>query len=466
MVGGDQRHAAFLSDSVRHTAHAGVNGFHSRDRRVEHAGVADHVAVGEVQNDHVILLGMDCFHQLVRYFIGAHFRLHVVSGNLRALHQDAVLTVILLFHAAVEEERHMGVFLRLGNAELFEALLGDVLAEGVHQRLRLEGHLHVRHRGVILRHADVSKREEAVFALEAGEVRVDKGAGDLAGAVGTEVEEDHRVVRLDLAASGAHNRHDKLVGHVVGVGVGHGLHRVAALHALAVYHRGIRLFDAIPAVVTVHGVVAAHDRRDLSDADLAELFAAGGDEVLAGAGRHVTAVEQGMDVNLLQAVTLGQLHKAVKMGDVAVHAAVGEQADQVQSGVVFLRVFHGGEERLVLKEGAVLDRLRDAGQLLIHDAARADVRVADFTVAHLAVRQAHVHTGRADLGQRVRGKQAVKVRFLGRGDRVPLRRGNAEAVEDHKQKRFLSHGNQSSCLIRRRGRPSNAGLDAPSCTFV
>jgi hypothetical protein len=34
-------------------------GLHGLDRRVEHAGVADHVAVGVVDHDHVITLVLD-----------------------------------------------------------------------------------------------------------------------------------------------------------------------------------------------------------------------------------------------------------------------------------------------------------------------------------------------------------------------------------------------------------------------
>ena len=54
----------------------------------------------------------------------------------------------------------------------------------------------------------------------------------------------------------------------------------------------------------------------------------------------------------------------------------------------------------VLEEIAVLNRLGDAGQLLIYDAACTDIGVTDLGVAHLAVRQTDVQTGCADIGQR------------------------------------------------------------------
>ena len=40
------------------------------------------------------------------------------------------------------------------------------------------------------------------------------------------------------------------------------------MHAFAVYHGGVGLFHTVPAVVAVHGVIAARDGGDLAHADL------------------------------------------------------------------------------------------------------------------------------------------------------------------------------------------------------
>ncbi len=66
----------------------------------------------------------------------------------------------------------MGVFLGLGNAKLSQPIFGKILAEGVFQRLRFVGHLHIGHGGVVLGHAHIGEREEALFALETGKIRV------------------------------------------------------------------------------------------------------------------------------------------------------------------------------------------------------------------------------------------------------------------------------------------------------
>ena len=75
----------------------------------------------------------------------------------------------------------------------------------------------------------------------------------------------------------------------------------------------------------------------------------------------------------------------------------------MQVRIVFLGVLHRGEKSLVLKEIPVADGFADAGQLLVNDAARADVGVADLGVAHLPVREADVHAGSADFRHGVIG---------------------------------------------------------------
>ena len=121
----------------------------------------------------------------------------------------------------------------------------------------------------------------------------------------------------------------------------------------------------------------------------------------------------------------------------AVHAAVGQQAHKVQRLAVVLGVVHGLQQGLVLIHVAVLGGLGDAGQLLVDNAARADVGVAHFAVAHLAVGQAHVHAGGANLGVGVLSEDFVHVGMLCRGNGVALGGGDAKAIENHQNKRFF-----------------------------
>ncbi len=77
---------------------------------------------------------------------------------------------------------------------------------------------------------------------------------------------------------------------------------------------------------------------------------------------------------------------------VAVHAAVREQAPQMEVAVVFPAVIHRGHQRFVLKKVSVLDGLRDPGQILKDDPSRAHVHMAHLRVAHLPVGKSHVKT--------------------------------------------------------------------------
>ena len=93
--------------------------------------MADHVAVGEVQNDHVVLVLIDAGKYCVSHFIGAHFGLQIEGRNLlrgRRRNQDAILAGEGALFAAVEEERDVRVLLRFGDAQLGLAALGQVFA--------------------------------------------------------------------------------------------------------------------------------------------------------------------------------------------------------------------------------------------------------------------------------------------------------------------------------------------------
>ena len=85
----------------------------------------------------------------------------------------------------------------------------------------------------------------------------------------------------------------------------------------------------------------------------------------------------------------------------AVHAAVGEQPQQVQPPARRRGLGKGLAQDGVFLEVAILDRLVDAREVLVNDAAGAQVEVADFAVAHLAGGQADIQAAGAQGGARV-----------------------------------------------------------------
>ena len=116
---------------------------------------------------------------------------------------------------------------------------------------------------------------------------------------------------------------------------------------------------------------------------------------------NVPAVEKAVHVHFFQSLPLRQLQKGVKVGDVRMHAARGEQAVEVQFLMVFQRAVRRVVEFFVFKKFAVFDLLGDAGEFLIDDSARSHVEVPHLAVSHLPVGKAHIPPARAEQGGRI-----------------------------------------------------------------
>ena len=70
------------------------------------------------------------------------------------------------------------------------------------------------------------------------------------------------------------------------------------------------------------------------------------------------------------------------------HAAVAQQAHQMQP--VRARMLHGSQQDGIAEELTRRDHQVDARHIHMDDAARADVQMPHFAVAHLAFGQSHV----------------------------------------------------------------------------
>ena len=131
----------------------------------------------------------------------------------------------------------------------------------------------------------------------------------------------------------------------------------------------------------------------------------------------------------------------------AVHAAVGQEAQDVQRAALCKRVVHGLDVGRVFKEAAIVDGVRYPGQVLVHHAARANVGVADLGVAHLSLWQTHVQAGGGQLGVRAAGQEFVHDGGLGRPDRVTCVLGADAVTVEYQQccgSYFIIHGSSSA----------------------
>ncbi len=119
-------------------------------------------------------------------------------------------------------------------------------------------------------------------------------------------------------------------------------------------------------------------------------------------------------------------------------AAVAAETHQVQP-VTGAGVMHGGEQHGVRVELAVRDHVVDASDVHVDHAAGADVEMAHFAVAHLAIGQADVRA--RGVHQRVGeiAQQHVVSRLARGGDRVAFEGGReTPAVEDGEDEWLVS----------------------------
>ena len=265
--------------------------------------------------------------------------------------------------------------------------------EGIGDLFLLKGHRLVGDGLIVFRKAHIGEIPDPL-SLKAGKLRIAESSGDLPGAVGAEVEEDNGISLLDGGCRPAvllhHRGKHKLIGLAVVVGSLYGSGGIlSAVDALSQSQGPVGFLHPIPAVIPVHGVVASGDHAYFSYAQFFHLVCQLLHIALAGFRRGVPSIQEAVHVDFLKAMSFSQLQQAEHMGDVAVHAAVGEQAVHMQGGAFLLSVLYCPQQFFVFKEIPVLNGLGDAGQFLIHDAAGAHVQMSHLGVAHLALRQSH-----------------------------------------------------------------------------
>ncbi len=228
----------------------------------------------------------------------------------------------------------------------------------------------------------------------------------LAGPVGAEVVEEAGVAVLDhrerLAVGPlAYERQDELVGDLLAVGP----RRVVLLdrggevvdqRALAAREHLPGDLQPLPALVTVHGVVAPDRRAELADADLRELGRDLPQVTGRRLGRRVAPVEEGVPDDLGEPAPLRQLADGVGVLERGVDVAGAGETEQVQRPAARLHVVDQLGQHRVVVERARLDRLVDPHDVHVDDAPRAQVQVPDLAVPHLPHRQTDVVLGSSD----------------------------------------------------------------------
>ena len=217
---------------------------------------------------------------------------------------------------------------------------------------------------------------------------------------------------------GAQEGLHELVGDAGGVGALHSGHRVALQGGPAQGDGVIGPLHPLPALVPVHGVVAAADGGDLPHPQAGALVPELPQVARPRRGGDVPPVQEAVDIHPAEPLVPGHLQQGEQVGDVAVDPAVGQQAHQVQGGAPLPAVLHGVQQDGVAEEVPRLDVPADPGQVLEHHPAGADVGVAHLGVAHLPLGQAHVQAGGGQLAVGGLGCDVIQMRGGGVSDGV------------------------------------------------
>ena len=123
MISSEQNHVIVCKSAGYNGFYTSVYASHCIADRIVNSGMADHVAVGEIEYYHILLLASDCLAEFACHLNGAHFRLKVIGSDLRRIDKDTVLKLERSLASTVEEEGDVRIFFGLGYAELALARL-------------------------------------------------------------------------------------------------------------------------------------------------------------------------------------------------------------------------------------------------------------------------------------------------------------------------------------------------------
>ena len=112
MIGRDDGDAAFCQHRIHQMAGALVHAFHGGDGGGQGTGVANHVRIGEIDEQEIVVDGRKPAQRSLGEGSGAHFRGQVVGRHLRRRNYGAALARPGLFAASVEEEGDVRVLFR------------------------------------------------------------------------------------------------------------------------------------------------------------------------------------------------------------------------------------------------------------------------------------------------------------------------------------------------------------------
>ena len=304
VIRGDDHRPAGGKNGLGKAANGGIDRLDGIYRRREIAGMPDHVRIGEIHHDQIMAMALNTVERGSKNAVCTHFRLQIISRNLRRRDHHPRLTVSLAFLSTIQEEGHMWIFLGFGKAQLPPAGPGHNLAKRVAELLRAKQRRHPRIKpGRIGGHADSAgkmrgRRGGATDLVSTGLLRVEPAGQQLAHAVGTEIDHHDGIAVPQPVIAGDNAWCHEFVALTGFIGRfqrrhGAGRHR---LGADAAGNGRIGAAGPVPPPVAVHGVVTANqcaepDSRGQRRQKARQL-------VTRASWQHVTAIGESMDDHL------------------------------------------------------------------------------------------------------------------------------------------------------------------------
>ena len=174
-----------------------------------------------------------------------------------------------------------------------------------------------------------------IFSLKAIKFLRRKHSRQFSRSIRSEIEEHNRISALDFGSRFSvfhYNRRDyKLIRNICVVRSLHSLDGAARRVALSESYAAIRLFNSLPAVISVHSIVSTGYSSYLTRAYCVHLLLQLLYIAFSARGRRISAIHKAMNIYVFYSLLSGHAYQRDKMVYVAVNSSVRKQAHKMQS---------------------------------------------------------------------------------------------------------------------------------------
>ncbi len=323
MIGSDEETSSRLENGWNEYGYGLVCRFHGLDGGLFISRVCDHVGIGVVYENEVIVSFFDGFDDGLGDFRGAHFGHFIEVGDDLGWNQDMILIGEWLFLSAIEEVGDVGVLFGFGDAKLFFSVFGKYFAEGVLDVFGRKSDIE-REIPFVFGHGDEIDVEK-FWSIEFVETWKDEGLGEFARAVFAEIVKNDGVFFLDESDGRAvfrdEARLDVFIGNFFAIALFHVAPDVFYIFAFAFDKHPVGFLDAIPVVIPIHRPIATDHARDGSDTSHLYETIDFLDVLDAGCRCGVATISETMDEDFLQALIFGEAEECEEMIFVRVYGS-------------------------------------------------------------------------------------------------------------------------------------------------